>query len=177
MTYEIRTRVKPEAILPAVRRVVQTTDPDVPLINVRTEDQQVAADLQQERLFVSLTSGFGVLALILGTVGIYGVVAYSVAQRTHEIGIRLALGALPRHGDHDGIARSFLGIREKSCNRRGCILSTDGTYKIDALRHRAENLATLAGSACLLLIVGLAASWIPARRAAQVEPMKALRQD
>ena len=177
MTYEIRTRVKPEAILPALRRVVQAADPDVPLINVRTQDQQVAADLQQERLFVALTSGFGVLALILATVGIYGVVAYSVAQRTHEFGIRLALGALPRQvitmvlreaslvtaaGVATGVAASFLLM--------GLIRSM--LYGI-----APKDPATLVGSACLLLIVGLVASWIPARRAAQVEPMKALRQD
>jgi hypothetical protein len=133
MTYEIHTRVKAEAIL---HRAVLAIDPDLPLVNVRTQDQQIDADLQEERLFVTLTSGFGILALVLASVGIYGVIAYSVAQRTNEIGIRLALGAIPRQVQ-------MMILREASGLSVVGIAAGLGTSlllprrQVDALRHRA----------------------------------------
>ncbi len=96
MTYAIRTQLSPAELLPALRRVVQQTDRDLPLIDVRTQREQIDATMQMERMLAALTTGFGALALVLACVGIYGIMAYSVANRTNEIGIRLALGAQPR---------------------------------------------------------------------------------
>jgi len=96
LTYIVRTSMKPEAIVPSLRTAVQQIDPDLPLMDVRTQIQQIDADLQQERMFASLTCSFGVLAITLACVGLYGIMAYTVAQRTNEIGIRLALGAKRR---------------------------------------------------------------------------------
>jgi predicted permease len=177
MTYEIRTRMKPASIVSALRRAVQQIDPDLPLMNIRTQDQQIESALQQERLFVTLTSGFGLLALALAAVGIYGVMAYSVAQRTSEIGIRLALGAEPAQV-------SGMILRESSWLAGIGILA--GLVCAIALTRLIKSMlygiapydpVTLGCGVALLLLVALASSWIPARRAAGVQPMQALRHE
>ncbi|HEY1984607.1 MAG TPA: ABC transporter permease [Terracidiphilus sp.] len=177
VTFEIRTRLKPETILPALRKEVRQIDPDLPVVNVRTQEQQIAADVQQERIFVTLTSGFGLLALALASVGIYGIMAYSVSQRTNEIGIRLALGAKPSQ------VRAMI-LRESSWLAGGGVLA--GLASAMVLSRAIQSLLfgirsydplTLSSGVALLLLVALAASWIPARRAAGVQPMEALRHE
>ena len=146
-------------------------------MNVRTQQDQIDADLADERLLVSLTSAFGFLALVLASVGIYGVMAYSVAQRTKEIGIRMALGAIPRQ-------ILTMVLREASSLSAAAIAFGIGAsllvtrfVKSMLFGIAPSDPATLWGAAVLLMIVALAASWIPARRAASVQPMEALRRD
>jgi len=177
MTYEIRTRMNPEAILPVLRKVVRQEDPNLPLVNVRTQDQQIEADLQQERIFVTLTSGFGLLALALACVGIYGIMAYSVANRRNEIGIRMALGAQP------GQVRGMI-LRESTWLAgtgivAGLTASLLLTRLVKSMLYGIQpyDPTTLAGGVLILMAVALAASWIPARRAARVQPMQALRHE
>lgn len=176
-TYEVRTRFTPESIAPALRRAVQSIDPDLPLTDLRTQHEQIDAAMQQERIFASLTAGFGVLALALACVGIYGTIAYSVARRTNEIGIRLALGALPRQ---------VLGmvLREASWLSLGGIAVGLGValllmrlVKSMLYGLQPADPLSLAGGAALLVAVAVAASWLPARRAAGVQPMEALRHE
>jgi len=177
MVYEIRTAVEPDALLPELRRVVQRIDPDLPLVDVRTQDEQIEADLQQERLFVSLTSGFGLLALALACVGIYGIMAYSVANRRNEIGIRMALGAQPAQvrgmilGESAWLAA--VGIAA------GVLVALPLTRLVKSMLYGIEpwDPGTLVGGVLILMVVALAAGWIPARRAARVQPMDALRHE
>ncbi|MGA7859439.1 MAG: FtsX-like permease family protein, partial [Terracidiphilus sp.] len=176
-TYEVRTRLKTEAIAPDIRRVVQSIDPDLPLIDLRTQREQIDSIMQQERIFASLTAGFGVLALALACVGVYGVMSYSVARRTSEIGIRLALGAQP------GQMRRMI-LRESSGLAVVGIVAGAGTalmltrlVKSMLYGIQPNDPTTLCAGILLLLAVALAASWIPARRAAGVQPMEALRHE
>jgi predicted permease len=177
MTYAIRTPLTPGELMPALRRVVQQTDRDLPIIDIRTQQEQIDATMQQERMFAALTTGFGVLALALASVGIYGIMAYSVANRTNEIGIRLALGAQP------GQVRGMI-LRESGWLASvGVVVGVGGALALTRLVKsmlygvQPGDPATLVGGSLLLLGVALAASWIPARRAAAVQPMDALRHE
>jgi predicted permease len=177
LTYEIRTRSDPSSMVPALRKVVQSIDPDLPMNEIRTQQEQIDANMQMERTFAALTAGFGVLALLLACVGIYGVMAYSVANRTNEIGIRLALGALPgqvlgmvlREATWISLAGVGVGL--------AAALGLARLVKSMLYGLQPNDPVSLISGAVLLLAVGLAASWIPARRAAGVEPMVALRHE
>jgi predicted permease len=176
-TFAIRTSMPGEAILPALRDAVRQVDPNLPMLDVRTQDEQIAANLRQERIFATLTAGFGVLALVLACVGVYGVMAYSVSRRTSEIGIRLALGArrtqvlamVMREAGWLGIAGIVAGL--------AAALLLARVVKSMLYGIAPDDPVTMAGGVVLLLAAALAASWIPARRAAGVEPMVALRHE
>lgn len=177
MTYEIRMRVAPAELAPALRRVVQGIDPDLPMIDLRTEREQIDAAMAMERAFAALTTGFGVLALALACVGVYGVMAYSVSQRTNEIGIRLALGALPaqvramilRESTWLAVMGILVGI--------GTALALTRIVKSMLYGIQPDDPLTFLSGVVILLAVALAAGWIPARRAASVQPMDALRHE
>ena len=176
-TYEVRTSVDPLSIVPLMRKAVQQLDSDMPLINVRTQDEQIESTTQTERTFVALTSGFGGLALVLAAVGIYGVMAYSVMNRTNEIGIRLALGARREQvmtmvlGEAAWVSLTGIGEGLVAALLLGRLVKSMlyGLQPADPI--------SLSGGALLLILIALAASWIPARRAAGVQPMEALRHE
>jgi len=160
-----------------LRDVVQRQDRDLPIIDIRTQQEQIDATMQQERMFAALTTGFGVLALALACVGIYGIMAYTVANRTNEIGIRLALGA------EQGQVRAMI-LRESGWLAATGVLVGVGaalglTRLVKSMLYGVQpwDPATMVAGALLLLVVALAASWIPARRAAAVQPMEALRHE
>ena len=177
MTYALRTQLDPSQIGPALRHVVQQADRDLPVIDMRTQREQIDANIQIERTFAALTGAFGVLALALACVGIYGVMAYSVANRRNEIGIRMALGAQPgqvrgmilRESAWLAVAGIVVGVAAALVLTR---LIKSMLYGIEAY-----DPPTLAGGVLFLLAVVLAASWIPARRAAGVQPTEALRHE
>lgn len=177
MTYQIRTTLSPAALAPILLRTVQSVDRDLPVTDLRTQREQIDATLTIERTLAALASGFGLLALALACVGIYGVMAYSVAQRTNEIGIRLALGAEPTR------VRRMILRESATLTIAGVVVGLIAALLLARLVKSMlygitpYDPVTLSGGVALLLSVALAASWIPARRAASVQPMQALRHE
>jgi predicted permease len=177
MTFEVRTTASPSGILPLVREAVRKVDKDVPAFDVRTQQQQIDSTMSRERLFVALTSAFGVLALLLSAVGIYGILAQNVSRRTSEIGVRVTLGARPV----DVLA---MVLRETSLLAViGVIAGTGlavllGRY-LEATLFGVTPMDPPAIGAAVgaMLIVALLASWAPARRACRIDPMVALRHE
>jgi predicted permease len=177
VTYIIHTQLPPESLTPSLRAAVQKIDTNLPLMDIRTQQQQIDATTQQERMFASLTAGFGLLALALACVGIYGIMAYTVSQRTNEIGIRLALGA-ERKQVRGMVLReagwlAALGVVAGLASALGLAqLVKSMLYGL-----KPADPASFAAAGCLLLSVALIAAWIPALRASRVEPMEALRHE
>jgi predicted permease len=176
-TYIVRTRLKPDAIVPSLRAVVKDIDRDLPLLDVRTQRQQIDATISQQRVFASLTAAFGILALALACVGIYGIMAYAVSQRTNEIGIRLALGAQRRQVR--GMVLKEAGWLAAVGVVVGVAVALWLGQLVKSMLYglRPSDPASLVGAAGLLLGVALLAGWIPALRASRVEPMEALRHE
>ena len=175
--FAVSTDLAGEAILPSVRDAVAAVDGDVPVLDVRTQDEQIAASLKQPRIFAALTGGFGVLALVLACIGIYGIMAYAVSQRTNEIGIRMALGAEPGRvlgmvlGEASWVTLIGVAAGMAGALAMGQVIASM-LYGL-----KSWDPVTLAGAAALLIAVALGASWVPARRAAGVDPMRALRHE
>ncbi len=175
--FELRTRLKPEALMPAVRKVVGDLDENLPVYGMRSETETIDRLLFNERLVARLSSLFGVLALLLAGVGLYGLLSYEVARRTGEIGVRMALGAR-----QEVVVWLIL--------RRGLFLVATGAaagilVAVWLMRYLGSLLygvpstdpLTFVAVTCVLLTVALLACWIPAWRATRVEPMVALRHE
>jgi putative ABC transport system permease protein len=156
---------------------VQSVDPSLPVFGERTMEDVVSSSLARRRFALQVVGGFGVLALLLAGVGVYGVVAYSVSQRTREIGIRLALGARPadvlRLVVGSGMKLTLLGVG------LGLAASFGIARLLASLLYGVSpgDPATYALVAVLLACVALLACLIPARRATKVDPMVALRYE
>jgi ABC-type antimicrobial peptide transport system permease subunit len=146
-------------------------------MNVRTQEQQINNNLQQERMFAGMTSGFALLALSLALVGIYGIMSYTVAQRTNEIGIRLALGARRRQVRSMVLREAaWLSVAGVLCGL-AIALALGRLVRSMLYGLQPADPASLIGAAGLLIAVALTAGWMPAMRASSVEPMEALRHE
>jgi putative ABC transport system permease protein len=177
MTMVVRTHQDPASLVRAAKNVVWSVDPGIPVSKVRTMPEVMVASMAERRFNTLLLALFAGLALVLAAVGIYGLTSYSVTQRTHEIGIRMALGAEPRH---------VLGLMVGEGFRLTVIGMAIGAAAALALTRlmasllfevRPTDLATYSAVAGLLAAVSIVASYIPARRAAKVDPMVALRNE
>jgi len=175
MTLVVRATGDAAALTAAVREAVQSVDPAIPVYDVSTMQEQVSKSILGQRLSGSMIGVFALMALVLATVGVYGLIAYSVAERRHEIGIRLALGAQGRD-----VRRLVVGQGVR-LTLAGVVIGLAGAIAIGhGLRGllfgvTATHLPTLIGVASILLAVAAAASWIPARRAARTDLLSALR--
>jgi predicted permease len=175
--FEVRTGADPAATIPAIRTIVARADANLPLFHITTESQAIAHDIYQERLIARLSSFFALLAVLLACVGVYGLLSYDVACRTHEIGIRMALGAEPR-AVLSLVARQAVALALAG-TAVGVLAALAATRYIRALLygvHPCDPLI-LTAVATLLLLVVLVACCLPARRATTVDPMVALRHE
>ncbi len=175
MRVVVRSKTDPETLIEVVRREVQAIDPEQALSAVRTLEAVVAGSVGQRRLATQLLSGFATLAMVLAAIGIYGVMSYSTAQRSHEMGIRMALGA--RRWGVVGLVMSW-GMKLAAI---GVVLGMGASLGLT--RYLAASLfgvaptdpVTFIGVVIVLLVAAAAACYLPARRAAHVDPIVALR--
>ncbi len=177
----VRTKTEPSAALPNVTSTLNALDPSVPLTGVFTVEQLIDRSLTGPRVGAELLGGFGFLALTLAAMGTYGVMAYSVSQRTREIGLRMALGAqrtdVLRMVVGTGLAMVAVGI---VCGTfLGVVLMALFNKHMSTLLFGISifDVPSFVGTAALLLVVALLACMVPARRAARVDPMVALRYE
>jgi putative ABC transport system permease protein len=177
MNLVIRGSQDPTRIASAIRNEVQVLDPNLPVSNIKTVGEMFAERISPKRLMTYILAVFGLIALLLASVGIYGVMSYAVTQRTQEIGVRMALGAQA----HDvlklviknGMTMAFVGVA----------IGLAGAYALTRLlanllfKVTPTDLVTFAGVTIALIVVALFACYVPARRATKVDPLVALRYE
>ncbi len=177
MNLVVKSRIDPAALTSAIRGAVASIDKNQPIFAISTMNQLVSDSVGTRRITLVLLGLFSALALVLAAIGIYGVISYSVAQRTHEIGIRMALGA-----QHKDVLRMILrqGVKIAVAGVAiGVVVSLGLTQLMSSLLFSvsAADPLTFAAVAILLVLVAMLACYIPARRALRVDPMVALRYE
>ena len=179
-TFEVRTAGDPAATVPAIRQAMHEVDSNLPLSNIRTQVQQADETLAMERMFAKLLTLFGLIAQQLAAIGLYGVMAYVVSQRTHEIGIRMALGADRRNVlmmvVRQGMILTLVGI---AIGLAAAYVLTKYLESLTSMLFgvEARDPWTFALIAVGLGVVTLVACLVPARRAPKVDPLRALRYE
>jgi putative ABC transport system permease protein len=177
LTLHVRLAADPDAVIGAIRAEMQRFDPAVPLFRMTTLEEQLDTSFAHTRQAAALTGVFGLLALVLSAVGVYGVAALALTRRTRDIGIRMALGAAPRH-----IARAF-GRRGVAIVGAGVALGLAGALAVTRAAGTllygiaAADAATFAGMAVLLGLVSSLAFSIPTRRAMCLDAVSAIRTE
>lgn len=176
-TIAVRTQADPEHVARSIAAAIRSVNPEYPMTNIRTMDQVVRNSRMSDRFALVVFSSFAGLALLLAVVGIYGVMTFSVAQRTHEMGIRIALGA----GDGQ-VLRQVLGEGMRAA-LLGMLIGIPGVYFVGRLLQsvlyqvKGSDPQAMIGVAVVLLGAALVACYAPARRATRIDPMRALRQE
>jgi predicted permease len=177
MSFVVRTTGDPHQLADAVRDAVRRIDPNVPLFNVRTQAEQIDESMRHERALAALATFFGIVALVLSCIGLYGLMSYIAARRTRETGVRIALGARGRDIAWNVLRRALLLVFG------GVMIGTAAalvlTKYVQSLVYgvKANDTATIAGAIAVMVAVTLVASWFPARRSGRTDPVAALRAE
>jgi ABC-type antimicrobial peptide transport system permease subunit len=175
--FAVRTELLPLALANAARKAVAAIDPNVPLAQITTQEQVRDQRMAQERMFAMLCSALALLAVLLSSIGVYGLMAFTVARQTRDIGIRIALGAKPGQ-----VAREILHVALLLAVAGVAVGLPAALAAARIIRSKLYGIepndpVTLLVTAILLLAVAVVAAWIPARRASHVDPMVALRYE
>ena len=177
MMFHVRYAGDPTAAMAAIRETVASLDPNLPVVGLQTQDDAIDGALSMERVFAILTGSFASLALLLAAIGLYAGLAFSVGQRTREIGVRIALGAtagrIRRSVMREALAQTLAGLAAGSA----AAVALGRVLRSQLFGLSALDPAVLAGSALVLLSAAALAAWLPARRASSVDPMTALRTE
>jgi ABC-type antimicrobial peptide transport system permease subunit len=177
MAYVVRATGNPHGLFNSIRRTVREIDPAIPVLDLRSVDETVDLSVATRRFNTTLLGAFALLALVLAAVGLYGLMAYSVVQRTREIGIRLAIGATPTD-----VLQLVVGQAARIAGV-GILIGLVGALGLTRIMRTLLfdvsplDPPTFAAAAVLLLGIASLASYIPARRAARIDPQSAIRAD
>jgi predicted permease len=177
MTVMLRTQGDPRLLIPTVRRTVEAASTDVPITRIRPLDEVLEGSIARRAFFSSVLTFFGVLALLLGGVGVYGVMAYAVGGRRHEFGVRMALGATAGSVVRGAMAGGAVPLGVGLVAGGAGVVATSRLLASLLYQVSPTDPLTLGASGALLAGVALLAIWIPARRAARVSPTQALRAE
>ncbi len=176
-TVVLRTTLPPQVVLPAIRQTMIRLDRNLPMVDIATMEEQISKGLQRERMFATLCNGFGILALVLSVVGLYGVIAFRTSRRRSEIGIRMALGAVPKDVVsmvlREGLSLAALGML------LGLPVVWAGAKYVEKELTQAKPLEpwSLLLALTILFAAAVVAVGIPALRASALQPAEALRQE
>ena len=171
----VRARSNPVAVTALLRQEISAMDPDVPVTNIRTMDEILARNRWPQRVFGTMFLVFAVIAIVLAAVGLYSVTAYSVAQRTQEIGIRMALGAEGKQVRWLILRRGMIQLAVGLTLGLAAALGTGRLLQGMLVGTGPADLLTLVSISVVLVIVAVMACFWPARRATRLDPVKALR--
>ncbi len=177
MIFVLRTMADPLSLIPSVRRAAAEVDPNKPAANLRTVEQNLDQQVQYQRLYILLLGIFGAIAAVLAAIGIYGVMAYSVAERTREIGIRMALGAGGRQVLRLVVQQALILVAIGLGLGLAASFALTRVIRSALYGVTATDPATFSGISLLLLLVALFACLVPVRRAVRVDPTVALRYE
>lgn len=177
ITFYVRTSLEADQLLPAIQPLVAKLDPNLPIEDLRTMPQQIRENIVIDRVMSTLSASFALLATLLAAVGLYGVLAYTIAQRTREIGLRMALGA--DRGRVRGMVLKQVGwmtVVGGIAGLAGAVALGRGARSL-LFELEGHDPTVLIASAILLALVALGAGALPAQRASKIDPMRALRYE
>jgi ABC-type antimicrobial peptide transport system permease subunit len=177
LTLHVKTTVEPQGVAEQLRAQLKAIDPHLPLYNIKTLGKEIDESLVQERLVTWLSAAFGALATLLTALGLYGVLTFSVARRTREIGIRVALGAQRRDVFRLIMIRGVILVGVGVAVGLGASFAFSRLIGSLLFGVEPNSVTTMAGVSAGLIAVALLACYVPARRATKVDPMVALRYE